>query len=50
MRFKGKINNLNHIVISDPSYEKGVLCRYENDKINNQNWLVDMVINSVIIM
>lgn len=47
MKFNGKINSLNHIVISDPSYENGIWCRYENDKIDNQDWLVNLDISSV---
>ena len=47
MKFKGKINNLNHIVISDPSYGNDVWCRYENNKMDNQNWLVDFDIYPV---
>lgn len=29
MKFKGKIENINHIVISDPTYKEDVWCRYE---------------------
>ncbi len=41
MKFNGKIKNLNHIVISDPSYKKDVWCRYEKDNLNEENWFVD---------
>ena len=47
MKFNGKIHSLNHIVISDPSYENGIWCRYENNKINNQDWLVNIDIYPV---
>lgn len=30
MKFKGKIKELNDIIISDPSYGSNVACRYEN--------------------
>lgn len=42
MRFKGKIENINHIVVSDPSYKKDVWCRYEKEKLNEKNWIVDL--------
>lgn len=47
MKFKGKIKNLNHIVLSDPSYEKGVWCRYEKDNLNEKDWLVNLDIHTV---
>lgn len=42
MKFKGKINNIDHIVISDPSYGKGVWCRYEQENLNETDWLVNI--------
>lgn len=47
MRVKGLIKNLNHIVISDPTYENGVWCRYEKNGLNEKDWRVDLQINSV---
>lgn len=47
MKFKGKIKNLEHIVISDPSYKKGVWCRYETDNLNEKNWNVSLDIYPV---
>lgn len=47
MKFKGKINNINHIVISDPSYKKGVWCRYEKENLNENDWLVNLDIYPV---
>ena len=47
MRFRGKINNINHVVISDPSYKKGVWGRYEKENLNETNWLVNLDISSV---
>ena len=32
LRYKGKIKELNHIIISDPSYDESVTCRYEKNK------------------
>ncbi len=47
MRYKGKIKDLNHIVISDPTYKKDVWCRYERNNINEKNWKVDIDIHPV---
>lgn len=47
MKFKGEIKNLEHIVISDPTYEKGVWCRYEIDNLKEKNWHVDLDIYEV---
>lgn len=47
MKFKGKIKKLNHIVLSDPSYEKGIWCRYEKDNLNEKDWLVNIDIYTV---
>lgn len=47
MKYSGKIKNLNHIVISDPTYEKGVWCRYEIDNLKEKNWHVDLDIYEV---
>lgn len=42
MKFKGKIEDINHIVVSDPSYKKDVWCRYEKENLNEKNWIVDL--------
>lgn len=47
MRTKGLIENLNHIVISDPSYKKDVWCRYEKNDLSEKNWKVDLQIYPV---
>lgn len=47
MRYKGKIKELNHIVVSDPTYEKDVWCRYERNDLNQKNWKVDIDIHPV---
>lgn len=47
MKYSGKIKNLNHIVISDPTYEKDVWCRYEIDNLKEKNWNVDLDIYEV---
>ena len=48
MRYKGKIKELNHIVISDPSYDENVTCRYEKDNLKEKNWNVDIDIHPTI--
>ena len=35
---KGEINNIDHIVISDPIYEKDVSCRYESSNFIEGKW------------
>ena len=45
MKFKGKINNLNHIVVSDPAYKKGTWCRYEKDNLKKKDWIVNLDIS-----
>ena len=47
MRYRGKIKELNHIVVSDPSYDKDISCRYEKNNINQKNWGVDIDIYPV---
>ncbi len=48
MRYRGKIKELNHIVISDPSYDESVTCRYERTNLNEENWLIDIDIKPVV--
>ena len=48
MRYKGKIKELNHIIISDPSYDKNVTCRYEKDNLKEKNWNVDIDIHPTV--
>lgn len=47
MKYKGKINNINHIVISDPTYEKDDGCRYEIENLKEKNWIVELNIYDV---
>ena len=47
MRYNGKIAELNHIVISDPSYGKDVTCRYEKTGMNEKDWKIDIDIENV---
>lgn len=47
MRYKGKIKELNHIVVSDPTYESDVWCRYEKNNLNEKNWGIDIDIYPV---
>lgn len=37
MKFGGKIKELNQIIISDPSYDNDVTCRYERENINQKD-------------
>lgn len=48
MRYKGKIENLNHIIISDPSYDESVTCRYEKSDLKEKNWYVDIDIKKTV--
>lgn len=48
MKCKGRIKELEHIVISDPSYDESVTCRYERNNLEKENWLIDMNINQTI--
>lgn len=48
MRYKGKIKNLNHIIISDPSYDESVTCRYEKNDLKEKNWYVDIDIKKTV--
>lgn len=47
LRYRGKIDNLNHIIISDPSYDDTVTCRYERKNIKEEKWSVDIEINEI---
>ena len=47
MRYNGKIKKLEHIVISDPSYDDEVKCRYEKKGLEEKNWLVELDINEL---
>lgn len=47
MRIIGKIEKLNQIIVSDPSYEEDVTCRYEKTNINGIDWNVTIEINNV---
>lgn len=47
MRYKGNINNLSKIVISDPHYLQDVWCRYEKDLEKSENWKVIFLIKEV---
>ena len=42
MKFKGKIKELNDIIISDPSYGSNVPCRYENKNMDMKDVFVEM--------
>lgn len=45
MKFRGKIDSIDNIVVSDPSYDNKVWCRYEKNNINAKNWMASLEIN-----
>lgn len=47
MRYRGNIERLDKIVISDPSYGKDVTCRYEREDVDAKDWLIDIQINPI---
>lgn len=47
MRYNGEIEKLNHIIVSDPSYDKDVTCRYEKTGMNETDWKIDIDIENV---
>jgi len=47
MKYKGKIKDVNHIVVSDPTYKKNDGLRYEINNLKGKNWDVELEINSV---
>ncbi|MBS5806203.1 MAG: hypothetical protein KIC90_03405 [Firmicutes bacterium] len=47
MKYKGKIEKIKHIVVSDPTYDKNVWCRYENNNIDNKDLVVIVYIDKV---
>ena len=47
--YKGSIEKINKVVVSDPSYKEGVWCRYESDKMESSgSWKVQLAINDVL--
>jgi len=42
--YRGKIKNINHILITDPGYIGDEWCRYEKDNIGGKDWRVDIQI------
>lgn len=48
LKYKGKIEALDHIIISDPSYDEDVTCRYERKNLKEKNWLVDIDIRPTV--
>lgn len=47
MRYNGEIEKLNHIIVSAPSYDKDVTCRYEKTGMNEKDWEIDIDIENV---
>ena len=45
MRYRGRIEKLNKIIISDPSYGEDVGCRYERSNLNENEWKIEIAIN-----
>lgn len=45
MRYRGRIEKLNKIIISDPSYGEDVGCRYERSNLNEKEWKIEIAIN-----
>lgn len=49
MFYKGEIEQVNKVVVSDPSYNKGVWCRYESNAIDSSGpWRVQLAVNEVV--
>lgn len=48
LRYKGKIKKIEHIIISDPTYDESVTCRYEKNNLNEENWFVDIDIKPTV--
>ena len=48
LRYKGKIKKIEHIIISDPTYDESVTCRYEKNNLNEENWSVDIDIKPTV--
>lgn len=46
MKYSGKIDNINHVVVTDPMYKQDVCCRYEKNNINGKDWIVELEIYS----
>lgn len=46
-RYKGKIKDIQKIIVSDPSYDKDFSCRYENNKVNGKNWNVEIAFDEI---
>lgn len=47
MKYKGKINKLDKLILSDPHYKKDVWCRYQRDFEEKNNWNVSINLDEV---
>lgn len=48
MFYKGNIEQIKKVIVSDPSYKEGVWCRYESNKFDPRaHWRVQMAVNEV---
>lgn len=43
-KYKGKINELNKLILSDPHYKKDVWCRYQKNFRKNDDWNIEIAI------
>lgn len=46
MIYSGKVNEINQIIVSDPSYAKDVWCRYENNSLNAKDWNIKIQVKN----
>lgn len=47
MKYRGKIDKINHIVLSDPSYLSGSNYRYEKDNLKLKDWNVYLDVDTL---
>lgn len=40
--YRGRIKNINHLLITDPTYSRDVWCRYEKNNMGGKDWRVDI--------
>ena len=47
MKYKGKIEKIKHLVVTDPTYNENVWCRYENKNIDCENSDITIYIDKI---
>lgn len=47
MFYKGQIEQINKVVVSDPSYKEDVWCRYESQNFASGPWNVQLSVNDI---